>query len=271
MQTIFLLGNQRTGTKYLSLLFAKNIVGCVAKHEPGPDMFGKAIMWKHQGDLAKIEDLFLKKKGKIESLVDAKVYFESNHSFLKSFDDVAMKHYPNMKLIRTARNPILAAKSALNRRNFSKVIPPQFNNFIADDGETYWRWDMFKLSELYPSLPFEKLSPFQYYIVEHLEVERLTDVFLNKYNKHDDCFLLKHSLLSDSAKLSEMVEFLGLETKYQEIKIPRRKNINHIKTKISDEELNEWYELLDILPDELKNVLNKSIYSDIRIAQLELI
>jgi len=180
---IFCLTSGRTGTKYLSYLFKNNIVNCVSKHEPRPTMFGKPIYWYQTGQKDKIKQLFQKKLEKINSY-NIDLYVETNHAFLKSFSDVSMEFFSDMKLIHLIRNPLKVAKSNLNRaEQLLKIHYPLSYN--GDDGNKYIKWTLTGNEEIYKAFNFDNKTIFQvsepkkiyqYFILEWIETEHKKDV-----------------------------------------------------------------------------------------------
>ncbi len=258
MNKIFYLGNIRSGTKYLSKLFRENAIDTCSRHEPLPDMFGKAIYACSTGNHKQLERLFVKKKKRIESH-NKRHYFESNHSFLKSFASLAMQHYPDMKLVRIIRDPLMVAKSAVNKKKLTSLLPPVITHYKTD--KKYWRWKFTGCESVFAPFNLNELSEFQYYILEWFEVEYRAQQFLSNFNKETDCFTLyAPNDLNDENKIKEMFSFFNLNTKTEAIQFPRIKNKNHIPTRIYNEDIEAFKKILNKLPREYSHLLNSPVY-----------
>ena len=268
MIKIFCLTSGRTGTKYLSYLFNNNIADCIGKHEPPPTMFGKPVYWYTAGKKDKIKELFQKKMDKIDKN-NTNLYVETNHSFLKSFSDVAMEFYPDMKLIHAIRNPLKVAKSNFNRyEQLRKIRYPL--NYKGDDGNSYIKWTLTGNEEIYKFLNFdnktiyhinEPKKIYQYFILEWIETENRAIRFLNKYKKHDDCYTLDVPKdLNRSKKVRDMFKFFGLEMKNDNITFKGRKNKGRKKTVIKEKEMIQFKEVISKLPDKYLKIFKNKPY-----------
>ena len=268
MKVIFCLTSGRSGTKYLSCIFKKNIANCVSKHEAFPKMFGKPIYWRQAGEIEKIRKVFEKKAKKIKRC-KAEVYVETNHAFLKSFSDVAMEYFPDMKLIHIIRNPLEVAKSELNR--FEQVRRIHFPcKYRGDDGKFYIKWaltgkeDIFKILDfdwetIYNLLDRDKV--YQLLLLQWIEIENRAMEFLDKYDKHEDCFTLKFpNDLNDEKVLKQMFDFFGLKMKRKEVVTCKRKNIGAIPTVVSRKEEELLKELVPKIPDRYLEIFKKEPY-----------
>jgi len=260
MKTIFYLGNIRSGSTFLTGLIQKNGINVCCKHEPYPDMFGLPIYWKAIGEKNLIKQQFLKKKSKIESIKKDK-YIECNHAFIKSFSDVAMEFFPDMKLIRTIRNPLQVAKSALNKKKLTELLPWFLKYYKIKHEKRYWRWMLTGKEAVFESFNVKDLSLFQFYVLEWIEIENRIQKFLAFYNK--DCFTL-HSPndLNNIEKLKKMFCFLDIELRDNKIRFPVRKNANHIKTIITDTDKKEFFEIIDKIDKNYLKIFKQTPYNE---------
>jgi hypothetical protein len=267
---IFCLTSGRTGTKYLSYLFKNNIVDCVGKHEPRPNMFGKPIYWYQTGQNDKIKNLFQKKMEIINSY-NVKLYVETNHAFLKSFSDVSMEYFPDMKLIHLIRNPLKVARSNQNRAD--QLIKIHFPlSYKGEDGNKYIKWTLTGNEEIYKDFNFDNKTIFQvsdtkkiyqYFILEWIETENRAINFLNKYGKHNDCFTLDVPKdLNNAGKIKEMFDFFELEMKNKTISFEGRKNKGKKKTIITEKEIGYFNEMISKLPDKYLRIFKNKPYVD---------
>jgi hypothetical protein len=260
MLKIFALANGRSGTKYLSELFKYNVKDCISKHEPFPDMFGKPIYWYQQGNIKEIQRLFTWKKNRIEKY-NASVYIETNHAFLKSFCEIAIDTYPDLKLIHLIRDPIKTAKSELNRHvTISKLHIP-FSYTKGHNKNKYSRYALSGNEDIYKSVD-NNISLFQKYVLQWIEVENRAMKFLDKYKKHDDCFTM-HSPkeFNDVKKLEKMFKFFNLELKNKEILMKGKKNKNVKRTIITSEDKKQFEEIINMLPSDYLRNFQKEPYS----------
>ena len=261
MIKIFLLANGRSGTKFLSDLFKYNVKNCISKHEPFPDMFGKPIYWYQQGNKKEIQRLFKWKKDRINRY-NASVYLETNHAFLKSFSDVAIEFFPDMKLIHLIREPIKTAKSELNRHLTINNLHIPFSYTKGHNGKKYSRYSLTGDEDIYKSIGSNNISLFQKYILQWIEIENRAIKFLDKYKKHDDCFTMQSPKdFNDYNKLERLFKFFNLELKSEKILIKGKKNKNVKPTIITDEDKKQFEEIINRLPIEYLRIFQKEPYN----------
>ena len=270
MTQIFCLTSGRTGTKYLSYLFKNNIKDCIGKHEPSPTMFGKPVYWYTAGNDEKIRELFQKKVNIINKF-NTNLYVETNHAFLKSFSDVAIEFFPDMKLIHAIRNPLKVAKSNFNRYEQLRMIKYPLN-YRGDDGNKYIKWTLTGNEEIYKTFNFDNKTIYQisdhkkiyqYFILEWIETENRAINFLNKYKKHNDCYILNVPRdLNKSKKVKDMFNFFNLEMKNKEITFKGRKNKGRKKTIVTEKEISYFNEIISKLPDKYIRIFKNKPYID---------
>jgi len=270
MKVIFCLTNARSGTKYLSYLFKNNIKGCVSKHEPVPTMFGKPIYWYHTGQTEKIKKIFIKKERRINRY-NADVYFEANHAFLKSFSDVAMEYFPDMKLIHLIRSPIKLAKSALNRYKQVRKFHYPFR-YKGDNGKKYINWSLTGEEQIFKDFNCDwnaiyQLTDdnkiYQIILLHWIEIENRAMAFLDKYKKHGDCYTLQSPKdLNDVNVLRDMFDFFNFELKQEEINLRGRKHKGAKPTIITEEDKKQLEEIINKIPPRYLQIFQKKPYVD---------
>ena len=270
MKVIFCLTTARAGTKYLAYLFKNNIKKCNSKHEPLPSMFGKSIYLYKKGEFDNIKKRFNKKVKKIQN-DNVDVYIETSHAFLKSFSDIAIEFYPDMKLIHLIRNPLKMAKSGLNRfKQIRKYKIPCL--YKGDDGNKYMIWSLTGEEDIYKyfDLDWDDIyylrddkQILQFLLLQWIEIENRAMSFLKKYNKQKDCFTL-HSPrdLNDEKIIREMFEFFGLETKTDKINFKGRKNKGKNPTIVKDEDKKYLQEIVDKLPSKYLQIFENKPYKN---------
>ena len=268
MKIIFCLTAGRTGTKFLKNIFKNNVKNCIARHEPIPSMFGKPIYWYQKGQIDKIRELFNKKVKKINKK-NPQVYIETNHAFLKSFSDVAMEYYPNMKLIHAVRNPLKMAKSGFNRyKQLRKYHYPY--SYKGDNGKRYVVWtltgeeEIFKIFNCDWNTVFQLNDDkklFQLILLHWIEIENRAIAFLDKFNKHNDCFHLHTPKdLNDPDVLLDMFDFFGLELKHKDILLKGRKNKGRKPTIITEDDKKQLNYIVRNLPKKYLKIFKNDPY-----------
>jgi len=80
-------------------------------------MFGRPIYDHAVGDEAAVRKLAERKKRAIEGYSRTAGYAETSHAFLKSWADIAIEFFPQMKLVHLVRNPLSVAKSEAIRED----------------------------------------------------------------------------------------------------------------------------------------------------------
>lgn len=262
MMKIFVLANGRSGTKFLTDLFRHNVKNCICKHEPFPDMFGRPIYWYTKGEINKIRRLFYIKKLRIDHSF-GKVYIETNHAFLKSFCDVAMEFFPDMKLIHLIRNPLKVAKSELNRHLVIDRVHLPFR-YYKIGGKKYFRWALTGEEKIFQDIRHLNLTLYQKYVVQWIEIENRAMRFLDKYNKHKDCFTLSiPEDINNPSAIKDLFDFLGVKLKRKSICIKGRKNKTPgaKKTIVTEKDKAQFREVINSLPSEYLNIFKKEPYT----------
>jgi arabinogalactan endo-1,4-beta-galactosidase len=264
MEKIFVLASARSGTKFLKDLFKYNVKNCISKHESFPDMFGKPIYWYYQGRSEEIRKYFLLKK-KIIDRYKQDIYLESNHAFLKSYCDIAMEYFPNMKLIHLIRNPIKVAKSDSNKHFLHERTHIPFQHYKGTDGIKHFRWALTGHEDIFKNINISNPTLFQKYVIQWIEIENRAIKFLDTYKKHNDCYtLLVPEDINDRVKLMDMFNFFKLELKNNEIIIRGSKNQNIIPTIITDEDKRQFKEIIDKIPNSHLEIFKNKPYKDIK-------
>lgn len=120
---IFCINSGRSGSNYLSELLgtAKEVI---SYHEAHPRMTGDYLKMINQESYAKS---FAKRKFKISGIKDVllglpdnKIYFESNHMFIKTFFDVVIQEFPKVEVIILRRYLPKVLKSFIELGYFSE-------------------------------------------------------------------------------------------------------------------------------------------------------
>lgn len=269
MIKIFVLASGRSGTQYLSSLFQDNVKNCVSRHEPYPSMFGKPIYWYQEKKFDDIRRLFAIKQRRI-SRCRADVYLETNNAFLKSFSDIAMEFFPDLKLIHIIRNPLEVARSQLNRHIWlNKIRLPLRRYYRGDDGKKYFRWTLTGKEDIFQSVTLDALTPYQYLVLQWIEIENRAIRFLDTYNKHSECYtLMAPGDLNNGEVIGNLFRFFGLERKDGRINFRGKKNGNKIPTVVSEEDLRQFRQVIGSLPDSCLRIFRNAPYTGCEWAKL---
>lgn len=273
MITIFAMASERSGTKYLAELFKYNIKNCVSKHEPFLfDMFGKPIYWYQQNEVEKIRRRFKLKKLIIDSY-RADVYVETSHAFLKSFADVAMEFYPDMKLIHVLRNPLENAKSQFNRPVWVGEPEQQsYRNPIftyrGNDKKMYLKWTLTGKEQIFQETE-GPLNRYQKLLLQWIELENRSMNLLQKYNKYQDCYtLVMPRDFNDEKKIRDMLSSFNLTLNKNDIFMNVDRNTAKSPTLVTDEEYDQLYDLITRVPNKYLNIFRDPPYTQCDWAKL---
>jgi hypothetical protein len=273
MVIIFAMASERSGTKYLAELFKYNIKKCVSKHEPFFfDMFGKPIYWYQQNEIQKIRRLFKLKKLIIDSY-HADVYVEMSHAFLKSFAEVAMEFYPNMKLIHVLRNPLESAKSQFNRPVW--IGEPEQQSYRSPlytyrdkNKKMYLKWTLTGNEQIFKDTQ-GPVNRYQTLLLQWVELENRAMNLLQKYNKYQDCYTLRmpHDF-NDERKIRDMMSSFNLTLKDQNIFMNVERNTAKTPTVITDEEYRHLDDLIARIPKKYLDIFRNPPYTECDWAKL---
>ena len=264
---VFTLTSARSGTLYLRNLFKNNVQDCVSRHEPffdwgNPTMFGPAIYDAYAGRLDRIRTRLAKKRDYISRL-DSKFYLESSHAFLKSAYLAALDFFPNLRLIHLIRDPLMVAKSeAVRERRRQKAHAP-FHYYRGDDGQRHFYWSLTTHEEIYQNFDPARLSLFQKYLIQWIEIENRAMRFLDEHRLHDRCFTLDSPRdLNTPSRIQELFNFLGIETRHDRIILGghRNESLGHT-TVIHNDDKHEVEEVLERLPTRYLDIFQREPYT----------
>ena len=194
MRTVFTLASGRSGTSFLRGLLRRNVPGCVVRHEPfldpgNPTMFGLPIYDHSAGNLEPIRDLLRKKARRIRRYLP-RVYIETSHAFLKSYWDLAPEFFPDMQVVHLVRNPLQVARSEANRELLIDRWHLPFRRYRGRDGRKCLRWSLTDLEPIFSFCDRERLTRFQWYLIQWIEIENRATEFLERFGKRSTCFTL---------------------------------------------------------------------------------
>ena len=266
--TIFTLTSARSGTLFLRNLFERNVRDCVCRHEPffdwgNPTMFGPAIYDAYAGRVDPIRRR-LEKKRRYLGRLGTKFYLESSHAFLKSAYLAALEFFPAMRLIHLVRDPLLVAKSEAVRERRRRYAP--FHYYRGDDGRAYFYWSLTGNEPIYGHFDRDRLSLFQKYLIQWIEIENRAMQFLDEHHLHDRCFTLDcPGDLNTASKIGELFDFLGLGVRTEEIVLEGRRHRNvGYRTAIEGRDRRELEEVLERLPGRYLEIFRREPYASFR-------
>jgi len=264
----FTLTTARAGTLYLRCLFQQNIPDCICRHEPffdwgNPTLFGRAIYDAYAGRLERIRELLAKKRAYIDRL-PGNAYLESSHSFLKSAYVAALEFFPEMSLVHLIRDPLMVARSAAWREGWRRRLRVPFHYYVGDDGQRHFVWALTGNEEIFSCFQRERLTLFQWYLLEWIEIENRAMRFLEEHQLHDRCVTLHSPLdLNNAAKIQMMFDSLGLRAASLQLRLGGRKNrsLGYSYVRASEEE-RQYREVLERVPPQYLEIFSRSPYKD---------
>ena len=267
-RVIFTLTSARSGTLFLRNLFRRNIKGCCTRHEPffdwgNPTLLGPAVYDAYAGRLEKLRALLTKKRDYINQL-DGEVYVESSHAFLKSAYLVALEVFPEMRLLHLIRDPLKVAKSEAYREAWRRRVHAPFHYYKGDDGRRHFFWSLTGKEEIFQAFNDQRLSLFQWYLIQWVEIENRAMSFLGAHDLHSRCFTI-HAPgdLNDPASVRSMFEFFGLTPTEPEVIIGGRKNKSlGIRTVITRQEVRDAGQVLCKIPARYLKTFHRKPYLD---------
>jgi len=224
MQVIFCLASGRSGTRFLSELVRLRTHGVVCRHEPygrNPSMFGRPIYDLAVGDGAARRALLERKHRVIERFRGAEAYLETSHSFLKSWFDLAPEFFPEIKTVRLVRNPLEVARSQADREALLHRWHFPRRMYRGGDGRPYFRWSLTGLEPIFAPFAEARLSRFQWYTIQWIEIENRAVDFLCRSTPRLACFTLESpGGLNDPGQIERLLQFL---------EVPRADNGNWLE------------------------------------------
>jgi hypothetical protein len=263
-RAVFALTSGRSGTRFLCELLRRNARGCRVEHEPyfrprNPTMFGLPIWDRQAGNLDAVRRLAAMKRDAV-ARCRAEVYIETSHAFLKSWWDLAPGLFPGLRLIRLVRHPLRVARSEANREALLHRWRVPCRHYRGRDGRRYFRWSLTGLEPIFGHFDVERLTLFQRYLIQWLEIENRAAAFLDRFDLHAACITLHAPRdLADPAAIEGLIRFLGLELAGGAVVIAGNRNRNPGRpTVVGEEEERECRKVVDALPDRYLEVFARA-------------
>lgn len=268
----FSLSTGRCGTKYLAQLCRDNLKDALCRHEPyfdrgNPVMFGNSIYDFSVGNFDCIRKDVAKKRDWIQRS-GATVYIETSHAFLKSFYREALECWADIRFIHLIRNPMSTARSEANRQLAAEHWHLPFRNYRAADGKVRFGWSLSGHEEIFQAFDQSKLSLFQRYVVEWVEIQNRAMWVLDTAGAHDRCFTL-HSPkdLNDAERMKALFDHFGLKTRTPDIVFPRsyvkrfsRNGNLGRKTVVTERDAQEFSDVIDRMPRRYLEIFEREPY-----------
>ncbi len=132
---IFVANTGRCGSTSLTEIFS-SIPNAASFHEPYPNMSGRSLIDYNNGSAAYRDKVFFERKiPRIYwSARRSKLYFESNHLFIKCFADLAVAEFGDkMKVIYLHRDKLEVACSMYNRRDIDEMTNFALSPFASEN------------------------------------------------------------------------------------------------------------------------------------------
>jgi hypothetical protein len=263
VQTIFTLASGRSGTHFLYELIRRNVSDCVARHETygfNPSMFGRPI-YDYAIDEQRLARRLIERKRRIVEGYYDKTYVETSHAFLKSWFCLAAEYFPGTKLVHLVRDPLHVAKSEAIREELIKKLRVPFCHYRGGDGRWYFLWSLTGLDPIFRHLDAFKLSRFQWYAIQWIEIENRAMQFLDAFQKHRDCFTIESPReLNNPERVRQMFQFLDLPMRDGQVKLSGRRNRNWRPTVVTEEDRRQFVEVVRRTPREYLEIFRREPY-----------
>ena len=267
-KTVFLLGNGRSGTRFLCGLFRNNAADCTAIHEPylrrgRPSMFGLPIYDYAHGLTKELRRAWETKRRGILSY-RTQWYVETNHAFIMSFADLAIESFPDMKLVHVIRNPLNVCASQAERLRFIDRYLWPVRSYRGRNGRWYFRWGLTGDEPIFQHFAGEQLTSFQRFVVQWIELENRAQAFLDRYQKRNDCFVL-HTPgdLNKAERVTAMFQSLGIPLRQHSVQLQGEQNRTPGDRRAADENLlAELQAIVDRLPAQQLEIFSRAPYRD---------
>jgi hypothetical protein len=266
MKVVFTLSSGRSGTGFLSELFIRNIPGAVALHEPAPSMNGQAIDWFERGATVQLAELFETKARFIRtfSRQQTPLYLESSHLFLKSFAEVAVSHYPCMRLVHLVRNLLEVARSHMNRANSSN------HPYLVSKDNPYSINPNPEVTPIFRDLG--PLSEYQKFLVQWIEIENRGQAFLDRFNLRCNCVTLHTPAdLISRRKIGSLLGWLGFGIPSDSLDLTGNRNANYKKTEVGPLEEDELAGVLELMAPCYLDIFHREPYTTLDAPWLEIL
>jgi hypothetical protein len=168
------------------------------------------------------------------------------------------------------RNPLDVAKSEAKREIQIHKYRLPFVHYRGRDGNIYFRWALTRKEQIFQHFELSKLSLFQIYLIQWIEIENRAISFLNRFDKHGDCFtLLSPRDVNDPVRIQEMLRFLGLELRKPSLIVKGRRNRTPgARILVTENDCEQAAEVLGQLPSRYLEIFSKDPYVSYGISEI---
>lgn len=195
---------------------------------------GQALEWYDCGETDKLKALAARKLRRIERFGRRgyRHYIESSQYFVRTHCHALAELAPGLAVIKLTREPLGTAKSLANREKalFVQSLPPD------------------RPSNLFRVADWRGLNAFQLYLHLWIETELRYTAFIERWEIERRFEIETHELL-DAGRVDAMFEYFGIA--HDEIGALTRTNANPVPTRITEADVAEFYQVLELLPPAL--------------------
>ncbi len=225
-------------------------------------MFGLPIYDHSTGNLEPVRALLEKKARRIHEYAP-RVYIETSHAFLKSYWDLAPELFTDMPVVHLVRHPLEVARSEANRELLIDRWRLPFRRYRGRDGRKYFRWSLTGLEPIFGPFDPGRLTRFQWYLIQWIEIENRAIEFLERFGKRSRCFTLHSPLaLNDRGRVGALFRFLELEPRTRTPIIAGFHNRTPLrKTVVGRAEQDECREVIQQIPERFLRIFRDVPYS----------
>ncbi|HET7626360.1 MAG TPA: hypothetical protein VFM25_13965, partial [Verrucomicrobiae bacterium] len=138
-----------------------------------------------------------------------------------------------------------------------------FHFYRGDDGRRHFAWALTGNEEIFQHFDRERLSLFQWYLIQWIEIENRAMKFLDENDLHERCFTL-HAPgdLNHPEKIQALFDFLNLEALRPEPVLRGRTNKSLGQTTvITPDDEHECDSILEKMPARYFEIFNREPYS----------
>lgn len=254
-------------------LLKRNAPQCTVVHEThelnwrNPPMFGRVIYDHTTGRLDAVRAALRRKRRAIDAY-PTHTYIEASHAFLKSYWDLAPEFFPQTKVFHLIRHPLEVACSEANRelwmvkrRKFP--VRYRYRYYRGSDGRRYKRFALTELEPIYKSFDLSRLTLFQRYLVQWIELENRAMAYLDRFDMHARCFTLHTPQDLDNPQVAaSALDFAGVDPA-GEVLLPGQQNPTPpgYETIVGDDELHQCRDIVAALPATYLEIFHSEPYA----------
>jgi hypothetical protein len=211
-------------------------------------MFGRPIYDYMVGERAQTRRL-LERKRRIVARCEAAAYVETSHAFLKSWHDLVGEFFPESKFVHLIRDPLKVAKSEADREQLITKLPIPFCRYRGGDSRKHFLWSLTGLEPIFRHFDLARLTRFQWYVIQWIEIENRAMRFLSEPGQQAKCATLHSPVeLNDAERIAALFDFLGLKRRPSQLVIGGRRNTNWRPTVITESDQQQFAEIVRTIP-----------------------